>query len=94
MALIMLSVTLSCLETVDYFKETVRKLVLLILEGCCVLYFTIELTLRFVFCPDKKEFVKGVLNWIDLMAILPFFFQLVMVILQQNQSQIAIHIQI
>jgi len=94
MSLILLSVILSCLETVDYFKNhEERKLVLLILEGCCVFYFSIELTIRFAFCPDKRHFLKGILNWIDLMAILPFFIQIIIQRLLKTDNQVAFFIQ-
>ena len=94
MSLILLSVILSCLETVDHFKNhDDRKLVLLILEACCVFYFSVELTIRFAFCPDKRHFLKGILNWIDLMAILPFFIQIIMQRLLHMDNQVAFFIQ-
>ena len=94
MSLIMLSVVLSCLETVKYFKDhDQRKLILLVLEGCCVFYFTIELGTRFLFCPSKKQFLKGILNWIDLMAILPFLIQVVMQYGLKSHSQFSFFIQ-
>ena len=94
MVLIMLSVVLSCLETVDYFKSNdQRKTVLLALEGWCVFYFTIELSIRFIFCPNKIDFLKGVLNWIDFMAILPFFVQIIMQYGLGSHSQFSFFIQ-
>lgn len=79
MTLIMLSVVLFCLETIEYFSHQSRKLVLTFIEGCCVFYFTIELVVRFIFCPDWKLFVKSALNWIDFLAIIPFFVSTIMV---------------
>ncbi|XP_057317578.1 potassium voltage-gated channel subfamily C member 1-like [Hydractinia symbiolongicarpus] len=74
MFLILLSVILFCLETMYYFSGNEdRLLVLNSLEGLCVLYFTIELSIRFAFCPDKIRFLKGIMNWIDFLAIIPFF---------------------
>ncbi|XP_029109735.1 potassium voltage-gated channel subfamily C member 1-like isoform X1 [Scleropages formosus] len=45
-------------------------------EGVCVVWFTIEVLLRVVFCPDKAEFFKSSLNIIDFVAILPFYLEL------------------
>ena len=39
----------------------------------CV-WMTIEFILRFLTCPDKKEFVKRILNVIDFISIIPYFF--------------------
>ena len=45
-------------------------------EYVAVAVFTFELVCRFFSCPSKWLFVKGVMNWIDLIAILPFFIEL------------------
>ena len=47
-----------------------------ITEAVFVIWFTIELVLRFIVCPNKVAFVKGVLNIIDVLAILPFYIAL------------------
>ncbi|XP_076153492.1 voltage-gated potassium channel KCNC2 isoform X4 [Alosa pseudoharengus] len=44
-------------------------------EGVCVLWFTLEFLVRVMFCPDKLEFVKSLLNIIDFVAILPFYLE-------------------
>ena len=56
----------------------IQKLIILILEGICVAYFTIELTLRFIFCPNKLCFLKNIMNWIDFIAIIPFFVDIIL----------------
>ena len=68
-----------CIETMNAFSDQKSKYVMLVLEGVCVLYFTTELSLRFFFCPNKFIFVKGVMNWIDLLSIIPFFLQIVLI---------------
>uniref|UniRef100_A0A8C4R396 Potassium voltage-gated channel subfamily C member 1 n=2 Tax=Eptatretus burgeri TaxID=7764 RepID=A0A8C4R396_EPTBU len=48
---------------------------LMYIEGVCVLWFTFEFLVRISFCPDKREFIKSVLNIIDFVAILPFYLE-------------------
>ncbi|KAM9782553.1 potassium voltage-gated channel subfamily V member 1 [Neosynchiropus ocellatus] len=43
------------------------------LEYVCVVWFTGELLLRFLCVRDKWRFSRSVPNWIDLLAILPFY---------------------
>ena len=45
-------------------------------EIAAIVCFTTELTLRFFSCPSKARFLRGVMNWVDLIAILPFFVEL------------------
>lgn len=49
-----------------------------VVESICIFWFTIEFLLRAVSCPSKMSFAKGFLNWMDLMAILPFYVNLVL----------------
>uniref|UniRef100_A0A8C6KSF8 Potassium voltage-gated channel, Shaw-related subfamily, member 3a n=1 Tax=Nothobranchius furzeri TaxID=105023 RepID=A0A8C6KSF8_NOTFU len=44
-------------------------------EGVCVIWFTIEVMARVVFCPDKAEFFRSTLNIIDFVAIVPFYLE-------------------
>lgn len=76
LTLIVLSVILFCLESIQYFREVKPKLALQILEAICVAWFTLELLVRFIFCPHKLAFFKKVMNWIDFLAIVPFYVSL------------------
>lgn len=42
-------------------------------ESICSVWFLLEFMARFLSAPDKSEFIKGFLNLIDLVAILPYF---------------------
>ncbi len=78
MALILLSVMLFCLETMESFRNNqTKKEVVLILEGICVAWFSVELAIRFITCPSKCQFIKNIMNWIDLMAIVPYFVEII-----------------
>ncbi|XP_051512645.1 potassium voltage-gated channel subfamily G member 4-like [Myxocyprinus asiaticus] len=50
-----------------------------VVETVCVAWFSLEFLLRFVQARSKLEFIRGPLNIIDAMAILPYYVSLVMV---------------
>ncbi|KAK7486432.1 hypothetical protein BaRGS_00022356 [Batillaria attramentaria] len=54
-------------------RLTQPKLWLIVFEYICVIYFTLEFIARSVFCPDKLEYCKHVLTWVDLISIVPFY---------------------
>jgi len=47
-------------------------------ECLAVAFFTAELALRFTACPGKGKFMKDAANWVDLLAILPFYLETVL----------------
>ncbi|XP_023243294.1 potassium voltage-gated channel protein Shaker-like isoform X2 [Centruroides sculpturatus] len=47
-----------------------------IIETCCIIWFTFELLIRFITCPNKIAFFKDPMNTIDLVAIIPYFMSL------------------
>ena len=49
------------------------QLVLNVIELICVAFFTIEFVLRFVNAPNKIRFFRNAMNWIDFLAIIPFY---------------------
>ncbi|XP_058620916.1 potassium voltage-gated channel subfamily C member 3b isoform X1 [Onychostoma macrolepis] len=55
--------------------EVVTDSWLTYVEGVCVIWFTIEVFTRIIFCPDKAEFFKSALNIIDFVAVLPFYLE-------------------
>ncbi|KAJ7328171.1 hypothetical protein OS493_025044 [Desmophyllum pertusum] len=46
---------------------------MVIIEGVCGIWFTVEFTLRLATCPSKQDFVKQIMNWVDFIAIWPFY---------------------
>lgn len=46
-------------------------------EVICIVWFTFEFIIRFVSSPNKWQFLKGLLNIIDFVAILPFYINLI-----------------
>lgn len=85
------SIFVLCAETVEQDKEQNKTatnhensehkpneltLIYNLLETVCISWFSLELTLRFISCPNKLRFMLDILNLIDLAAILPYYLQL------------------
>jgi hypothetical protein len=47
-----------------------------IIQTICVGFFTIELLLRIISAPSILSFIKNIMNWIDVLAIVPYFITL------------------
>lgn len=73
----MISVTQFCLSTVTTIKEHPTTMhVLRTLDFVTSIWFTVEFLLRLIFCPDLKNFARNPMNWIDVLAVLPFYLSL------------------
>lgn len=46
------------------------------IETVCIVWFTLEFTVRFASCPLKLIFLKSIMNVIDIVAIIPYFITL------------------
>lgn len=69
-----LNVTLSDVMTVRELQRVTRPMVwLTVLEYTCVVYFTLELLARTIFCPDKTVYCRQAMTWVDLLSVLPFY---------------------
>lgn len=44
-----------------------------VIETMCIIWFTFELMVRFGSCPSKLLFFRNMMNFIDLIAIIPYF---------------------
>lgn len=47
-------------------------------EIACVIWFTIEIVIRFICCPQKQRFLRDFLNYIDLAAVIPFYTKVIL----------------
>ena len=47
-------------------------------EMICIIWFSLEYVLRLVGAPDKKAFLTNGLNFVDVLAILPYFVEVYM----------------
>eukprot|EP01104_Vermistella_antarctica_P001348 TRINITY_DN113_c0_g2_i1.p1 TRINITY_DN113_c0_g2~~TRINITY_DN113_c0_g2_i1.p1 ORF type:complete len:429 (+),score=112.02 TRINITY_DN113_c0_g2_i1:226-1512(+) len=75
MFFIFLSTINFVLETLPAFHDD-TPLYFYIAEVISIAVFTIEFLVRLASTPDYRKFVKGVLNWIDFLAIVPFYIEL------------------
>ncbi|XP_015795593.1 potassium voltage-gated channel subfamily A member 2 isoform X2 [Tetranychus urticae] len=57
-----------------------------IIETLCIIWFSVELSVRFLSCPSKIAFIKDIMNSIDLMAIIPYFITLATVFGDKEQD--------
>ena len=74
---IILSVLAYCVQTLkDVEENSSARLAMVVLEGVCGIWFTIEFTLRLATCPSKQDFVKQISNWVDFIAIWPFYIRI------------------
>lgn len=74
---IILSVLAYCVQTIQEVGEnSSAHLAMVVIEGVCGVWFTVEFTLRLATCPSKQEFVKQMMNWIDFIAIWPFYIRI------------------
>ncbi|KAM3937680.1 potassium voltage-gated channel subfamily V member 2 [Leptodactylus fuscus] len=55
-------------------------------ETLCIAFFTLEYVLRIISTPDIQRFVRSVLNAVDLIAILPLYFQLLIETLSEENN--------
>lgn len=75
---IFISTIILTLDTLPYFNEHESQIAgefaaFVVIEAIYMAWFTIEFLVRMVCCPSKMLFLKKSMNWIDLLAIVPYF---------------------
>lgn len=79
LSVIVFSIIILCVETLPSLRirrkkgSSLYRSEIFVLESFCIIYFTIEIILRFIASPIKSKFWLKVLNIIDLLAILPYY---------------------
>ena len=73
-------------EMLDANNEPQENDDLLIVETICIAWFTMEFFLRLIASPNKVKFMKGSLNIIDVIAILPFYVSLILTELDKSSD--------
>ena len=77
-ACIFISTIILTLDTMPYFQDHEHQIagefaVFVIIEAIYMAYFTVEFLARLICCPCKATFFRKPMNWIDLLAIIPYF---------------------
>ncbi|XP_046390929.1 potassium voltage-gated channel protein Shaker isoform X1 [Ischnura elegans] len=57
-----------------------------LIETICIVWFTFELSVRFLACPNKLNFFRDVMNIIDIIAIIPYFITLATVVAEETEA--------
>ena len=57
-----------------------------LIETICIIWFTFELSVRFLACPNKLNFFRDVMNIIDIIAIIPYFITLATVVAEEETT--------
>jgi len=76
--IIFLSIIVYCVESLPSMTDSDLE-ILFYIEAFCVGWFTLDLFMRFSLSPTKFEFVKNLMNIVDLISILPFYMDLLIV---------------
>ncbi|KAM4709433.1 potassium voltage-gated channel subfamily V member 2-like [Discoglossus pictus] len=76
---VLISIVAMCLSTVEELQHMNinGKSYMEHVEVVCVIFFTTEYVMRLLSTFDVKRFLKTVLNIVDLIAILPFYIQII-----------------
>ena len=57
-----------------------------LIETICIVWFTFEIIVRIVVCPNQRNFFKDMMNVIDIMAIIPYFITLATVLAEEENN--------
>lgn len=71
--------TIPAVSTYDQHGNAIDNPNLQLIEAVCITWFTGEYILRFACSPQKLAFLKGGMNIIDVLAILPYFLTLFLI---------------
>nr|QQY02565.1 potassium voltage-gated channel subfamily A member 2 [Cryptocotyle lingua] len=58
-----------------------------IMESLCIVWYTVELLVRFASCPQKFAFFRQVMNLIDIVSIIPYAITVGTVIVENTKAQ-------
>lgn len=68
--------TIKYFLTTFLFRVSLANTLILSVERVSIVWFSVDLVVRVISCPDKLEFIKSLLNWFDILAVVPFYLEL------------------
>lgn len=76
---VLISIVAMTLNTVKELRQykLAGKTYMEWVEVCSILFFTLEYFLRLFTTSDIKHFVKSALNFVDMVAVMPYFIQII-----------------
>ena len=79
LVLITFSTVTYCVQTLHglYEHDLSKTSFWFVSEAFCIACFTLELLARLYACPNRAAFAKQPMNWVDVVAILPFYVDLI-----------------
>ena len=85
-SVILLSTFLIVLQSIpDYYEDETG--VFFALEFACGVAFSLEFFLRCLTTPNCGQFVSGFMNWIDLLSIIPFWGEIIILAMNNNLDE-------
>ncbi|KAL5252678.1 hypothetical protein ACHWQZ_G015450 [Mnemiopsis leidyi] len=80
--LILVSIIAFTIETEPSFVQLMEEVsnvanILFYIDAVCVSFFSTDLLVKFVTWPNRIDFFKDLLNWCDMIAVGPFYIQLI-----------------
>lgn len=77
LSVILLSIIVFCVETLPELRNPEKLAIFFSLNASCSTWFTIEYLVRLLVSTSKLKFLRGFLNILDLLSILPFYVTLI-----------------
>ena len=87
LAIILVSIVVFCIESLPSLKD---MRIWYVISAVCNAWFTLEYLLRLACAKNKLTFLKGTLNIIDVLSILPFYVDLIMRSLHAKGSALEV----
>lgn len=73
-----LNAALNVVEDDFRYTDCTGTMIFHTIDIVCIVWFTFELILRFLACPTLKKFFSKPLHIIDILAVLPFYIELIL----------------